>query len=50
MDQKFSLDEEKLCKSCSHQRRAHKYDVSDLNNDLKCGLVNCKCSSFVEWI
>jgi hypothetical protein len=50
MDEKVILDEEKLCRDCSHQRRDHKYDINNLNNDLKCGLLDCECINFVEWI
>lgn len=50
MDEKITLDEEKLCKDCSHQRRNHKYDINDLNNYLKCKFTECECSNFVEWV
>jgi len=50
MAEKVIQDEEKLCKNCSHQRRDHKYDINNLDNDLKCGLLDCECTNFVEWI
>jgi hypothetical protein len=49
MNAKISFDEEKLCKNCSHQRRDHKYDVSEQNNDPKCEYPKCNCNHFVEW-
>lgn len=50
MTEKVILDEEKPCRDCFHQRRDHKYDINNLKNDLKCGLIDCKCTNFVEWI
>ncbi len=50
MNEELNFDEKKLCKRCSHQRCDHKYDVTEQNNDLKCGLSECSCNHFVEWI
>lgn len=50
MDEKLYPDEEKLCKSCSHQRRDHKYITNQQNNDLKCSYSECNCNYFEEWI
>jgi hypothetical protein len=49
MKDKLSPDEKKLCKNCSHQRRDHKYNVQEQNNDLKCGYPKCTCIQFIEW-
>jgi hypothetical protein len=49
MNAKIHFDDKKLCKNCSHQRRDHKYDVLEQNNDPKCEYPKCNCSRFVEW-
>lgn len=49
MDKSLYLDEKKLCKSCSHKRLDHKYNIDEQNNDLKCRISGCGCVNFVEW-
>lgn len=49
MNVKIRLDDKKLCKNCSHQRRDHKYDMIEQNNDIRCQYPKCNCNQFVEW-
>ena len=50
MNEEHNFDEKKICKKCYHQRRDHKYNITEQNNDLKCKYSNCECNHFVEWI
>lgn len=50
LNESFALDEKKQCKKCSHERRDHKYDINEQNNNLKCMYKKCSCNNFVEWI